>query len=302
MDRGRGAATLVAAFLSGRNQRTLRAYRRDLEDFVAFVGAPSLDLAASMLLSRTPGGANTLALGYRSHLVERGLAAATINRRLASLRSLVKLARTLGMVPWTLEVANVRTEPYRDTRGPGRGGVRALLEELETRQDPKAIRDRTIVRLLFDLGLRRGEVVSLDVEHVDLEAGTLAVLGKGRDTRVKLTLPEPTTQTLQAWLQARGAEPGPLFTNFDRAGKGNRLTGRSLHRIVWTLGRRVGLDVRPHGVRHAAITEALDLTGGNVRSVQRFARHRDVRVLNLYDDNRTDLGGQVARLVAGQLT
>ncbi len=44
---------------------------------------------------------------------------------------------------------------------------------------------------------------------------------------------------------------------------------------------------------------ALDLTGGNVRAVQRFSRHRDLRVLNLYDDNRQDLGGEVAALVAG---
>ena len=55
---------------------------------------------------------------------------------------------------------------------------------------------------------------------------------------------------------------------------------------------------RPHGLRHAAITEALNLTKGDVRRVQRFSRHKDVRVLNRYDDNREDLGGEVARLVS----
>jgi hypothetical protein len=50
--------------------------------------------------------------------------------------------------------------------------------------------------------------------------------------------------------------------------------------------------------RHAAITEALDFTGGNVRAVQKFSRHRDVRVIERYDDNRTDLAGQVARQLA----
>jgi integrase/recombinase XerC len=97
----------------------------------------------------------------------------------------------------------------------------------------------------------------------------------------------------------RGQEPGPLFTNFDRARKGRRLTGTSIYRLVRGLGRRAGLTVRPHGLRHAAITEALDLTGGDVRAVQRFSRHRDLKVLMVYDDNRRDLGGQVARLVAG---
>jgi integrase len=68
-----------------------------------------------------------------------------------------------------------------------------------------------------------------------------------------------------------------------------------------SVGRRLGFKVWPHGLRHAAITEALDLTGGNVRAVQRFSRHRDVRVLERYDDNRKDLGGEVAKQVAASV-
>ena len=55
------------------------------------------------------------------------------------------------------------------------------------------------------------------------------------------------------------------------------------------------------GCATTAITEALDLTGGNVRAVQRFSRHRDVRVLERYDDNRRDLGGDVAKQVAASV-
>ena len=64
-------------------------------------------------------------------------------------------------------------------------------------------------------------------------------------------------------------------------------------------GRRPGLPSGPHGFRHLAITSALDLTKGDVRAAQKFSRHKDVRVLNTYDDNRQDLAGDVARLVAG---
>ena len=98
----------------------------------------------------------------------------------------------------------------------------------------------------------------------------------------------------------RGDKPGPLFMSLDRGNRGRRLTGRSVHRIVRALGKQAGLGtVRPHGLRHAAITEALDLTRGNVRAVQRFSRHRDLRTLTLYDDNRMDLAGEIARQVAG---
>ncbi len=290
---------LVEAFLSGRNALTLEAYGRDLEDFRAFVGATTLDAAAGELLRRSHGEANALALSYKTHLVERKLAAATLNRRLAALRSLVKLARTLGFVPWTLEVESAKAESYRDTRGPGRGGVRRMLERLDARLDEKGRRDRALLRLLFDIALRRGEVVSLDLEHVDLRDGTVAVLGKGRTGRVKVTLPKATKAALDAWIVLRGSDAGALFVSLDRASRGHRLTGRGVYKIVRELGEDLELRVRPHGLRHAAITEALELTGGNVRAVQRFSRHRDLRVLTVYDDNRTDLAGEVASLVSG---
>ena len=67
--------------------------------------------------------------------------------------------------------------------------------------------------------------------------------------------------------------------------------------LVRELGEAVGIRARPHGLRHAAITEALD-RGTDVRAVQRFSRHRDLRVLLVYDDNREDLGGKVACALA----
>ena len=292
---------LVALFLAGRSPQTLRAYRQDLEDWAAWLGMLDLDGASRELLGAGPGRANGLALAYRGALLDRGLAPATINRRLAALRSLVRLARTVGIVPWTLEVPGLKAESYRDTRGPGLQGVRRLLRLASDRQDAKGLRDLAVLRLLFDLGLRRGEVVALDLADVDVETGTLAVLGKGRAEKVRLTLPEPTKQTLVRWLTVRGLKHGPLFPNRDRARKGARLTGTSVYRIVYKLGQEVGIIVRPHGLRHAAVTAGLDITG-DLRAVQRFSRHRDVRTVERYDDNRDDLGGKVAQLVAGSVS
>src|SRR5437764_15154787 len=101
---------LVEAFLAGRSPRTLRAYRQDLEDFTRWSGADSPEEAARLLLASGHGQAHEVALSYRTHLLEPGLAPATVNRRLAALRSLVKLARTLGMVGWSLDVEGVRAE------------------------------------------------------------------------------------------------------------------------------------------------------------------------------------------------
>ncbi len=295
------ADELLAAYLSGRSECTRRAYSQDLDDFRRFLGVGKVSEAAHLLLSHGHGDANALALAWKANLQERRLQAATINRRLAALRSLVQLARTLGIVPWALDVRNVRAESYRDTRGPGRHGVHLLLDEIERRRDKKALRDRAALRLLYDLGLRRSEVVGLDVDDVDLDAGTVAVLGKGRTQKTKLTLPGPTKEAIRQWLEARGTEPGPLFTNLDRAGKGYRLTGTSLYRIVRRLGERVGLKVRPHGLRHTAITEACKLAqarGMGLEEVLDFSRHRDVKVLMVYRDRERDVQGQLATLVA----
>jgi len=276
------------------------AYRRDLETFADFLNVAEPAQAADLLLAAGAGRANHMALRYRAHMLERGLAPATVNRRLAALRSLVKVARMTGLVTFTLDVENVRSQSYRDTKGPGLEGFRSMLEALEGRNDAKGARDRAMLHLLFDLGLRRAEVVSLDLEHLDLEGGSVSVMGKGRRERISLTLPEPTSAALSAWLEYRGEEAGALFFSLDTGGHpGGRLTGRGLHKTVAAIGRKVGLKVWPHGLRHAAVTTALDMTGGDVRSVARFSRHMDIRVLTRYDDNRADTAGAIACLIAG---
>lgn len=288
---------LVGAFFAGRNPRTLLAYQKDLKDFQCFTQAPSLQAAAALLTSQSSGPANGLALAYRVSLQERGLAPSTINRRLAALRSMVKLARVLGLVVWELEVEGMKASAYRDTRGPGMAGFRMMLDSLGDSHVEKAVRDRAILRLLFGMALRRGEVVSLDLCHLDLESGRLSVMGKGKTQRESLSIPPKVLGSLQAWVEIRGQHEGPLFTAVDRCHRGHRLDGSAVYRMVSELGKAVGLTTRPHGLRHAAITEALGRTNGNTRSVQRFSRHKKLETLSLYDDARQDLGGEVARLV-----
>lgn len=292
---------LVQAFLRGRSPRTLLAYRKDLEDFALFLGLTgdrALDEAAGELLRRGHGGANELALGYQDHLLQRKLSPATINRRLAALRSLVHVAKLLDLVTWSLEVENLKGAKYRDTRGPGENAVVQMFAQVGERNDLKGLRDQAIVHLLFDLALRRGEVASLDLKHLDLASGTLSILGKGRRERETVRLPAPTRGALAAFLAMRGGHEGALFFALDPKSFGHRLTGAAIYQIVRDVGAKVGVQTRPHGLRHTAITAALEMTNGNMRNTQRFSRHADPRTLQIYDDNRTDMAGQVASMVA----
>ena len=299
-DAKQGISELLEAFLVRRSETTRKAYEADLRDFARYLEAQSPLMAIGELISQGPGNANSLALHYKGSLIEAGRSPATVNRRLSALRSVISLAKTLGMITWTLEVANEKAQAYRDTRGPGCSGVKAILAQIQG-DSPKAKRDRVIIRLLYDLALRRGEITSLRLEDVDIEGKRLWIKGKGRGgEREALTLPEKTIQVLKDWIEVRREGLGSLFSNFDHAGKGNGLTSSAIYYIVRKLGQKLGLKVRPHGIRHAAITEALDRTK-DPRAVQRFSRHADLDTVLRYDDNREDLAGEVAAEVASTL-
>ena len=297
-----GVGDLVKTFLAGRAPATIEAYRRDLTDFQRFLGLKNLDHTARSFLGLGPGRAHAIAFSYQADLLSRGLSPATVNRRLAALRSIVRVGRMIGAVSWALVIPNLRSVSYRETRGPGVGGFLKLLRANDRESGPKQVRDRAILRLLYDLALRRGEIASLDLNDLDLETNRVQVIGKGEREASFLTLPEPTTEALALWIETRGHEPGPLFTNFDRAGKTGRLTGTSIYRIVRKLGESEGIRARPHGLRHTAITEACKLAesaGVHLEEVLDFSRHSDVKTLMIYRDRERNVQGTLAALVAG---
>lgn len=292
-----GAERLISAWLDGLSEETINHYRSDMEIFARFIGAPNGADAGKHLMSLSNGEANLLALEFRNHMAKQGHASASVNRRLAALRSFTKAARKVGLIPWVLEVDRLPAQPYRDTRGPGHDGFKAMLDELAKRDDAKAARDIAIIRLLGERGLRSKEVAGLDVADVDLEKGAVFILGKMRREKEWVGLAPPTTEALKRWLDVRGTDAGPLWVRFQHAYGAGRLSRQGLYRMVRELGDAVGVRARPHGLRHSAITQALD-AGLDVRSVQRFSRHKNLNTLLIYDDNRQDLGREVSAAIA----
>jgi integrase/recombinase XerC len=288
---------LVQAFLGGFGPHTRRAYERDLRALAEFLGRKTKEDAVRSFLSLQEYEANALVHDYKAQMKQEGFASSYINRRLACLCSLVRLGRMVGLCSFALKVQNVPVTALRDTRGPGIEGVNQLIQSLTGKQDPKSLRDLALLRMLFSLALRRNEVLSLDLEHLELEKNAVWILGKQRRERERLKLPRLCKEALEAWLTIRGRAPGPLFTSLSPWKLGERMSGNGLYMIVDKLGKKAGLKVKPHGLRHAAITEALNETNGNLRAVQRFSRHKDPKMLMVYDDARQDLQGQVADLV-----
>jgi len=283
------AKRLIEAFFGGRSPDTERAYREDLGRFRRFTGAKDLDDLARRFLGLGPGMANDAVIRFKNALLGAKKAPKTINRHLSAIRSFVRFARTLGMIVWSLEVKGVKDQTYRDTRGPGLEKIEKLFAAARSSRTPA--RDEALLRMIFDLGLRASEVAKIDLEHVALADGHVAIKGKGHLQRQDLTLPDETSAALLAWLEVRGLEPGPVFG----------LTRKSVWRVVNRLGKRAGFKVWPHGLRHTAITTLLDMTGGDVRAVRRFSRHAHLQTLVLYDDARGDVAGELAKKLAGRI-
>lgn len=168
--------------------------------------------------------------------------------------------------------------------------------------------DRTMVRIawmnliLHDLEFPSiTQLDSLSKRLKDEASATYDhVLAKGKTDKQQLTLPEPTKQALNDWMQIRGGESGALFPNLDRAKKGRRLTGVSIYRIVRALGEENGIKTRPHGIRHTAITEACKVAAENgigLEEVLDFSRHSrsSVAILMVYRDRERNIQGQMAK-------
>ena len=299
--------TLVEAFFSGKSEKTIESYRRDLRTFGEFLGAEDIKDAAQRIFSLSHGEANAQGLRYRKHLSkDKGLKPTTVNRHLASLRSLVALGQALGMIPWKLSVKNEKTTPYKDLSGPDTTGIRLLLLAAESGGGKLAKRNRALLMILYTVGLRRNEAVSLDFpDDVSLENRTIKVLGKGKTEKVNLTLPEKTLEAVKKWIEVRGDVPGPLFVNLDPVKKGDgRLSGRSVHRIVKALGQHVGLnDLHPHSLRHSAITNALEKAKGryDLEECCDFSRHSDVKTMMIYRKRKKNVQGDLSELLAADL-
>ena len=295
---------ILAALLSDkRSLNTRRAYEKDLQYFfLAAYGQNPTTAVIAQFLNLNRFEAIAIVLRYKSELIAKGLKESTINRRLSALRSLVNFAAKLGKCTWTLnDVPTETVQTYRDTTGIKPDGIRTMLLNIN-RDTTKGKRDFAILRLLWDNALRRNEVVSANIGDFDFEARSLQILGKGRGSQKSLiSLSTGTANAIQDWLyhfKTKNSDR-PLFHALDPVNHGHRLTGTAIYQIVNQLAQDSGIFKRmsPHRIRHSAITAALDATNGNVRKVQKLSRHKKLDTLMLYDDNRTNMQGEVSSLL-----
>ena len=123
------AESLVDSFFAEKSEKTIQAYKRDLQTFCRYLDVPDITTAVKDLFSGSHKDANLLALRYKKHLKDKGLKARSINRHLSSLRSLIGLAQSVGMIPWSLNIKNLKVDEENDPPRsiPDPTGIRRII-------------------------------------------------------------------------------------------------------------------------------------------------------------------------------
>ena len=280
-----------------RSPHTRRVYRRDIENFLADLGT---ELGKFLSLDRH--GAYALVSRYKGELVTKGLKSATINRRLAAIKSLVSFSYNCGHCDFMLEsVKGEKLSSYRDTSGVDPEAFKRVLSAID-RTSLKGIRDYALLILLWSNALRRSEVSKANIGDFDPVAKTLRIFGKGRGNNAEtVSLGSGTVMAIESWLEARG-EVNPdksLFCSVNAGYRDGRLCTQAIYNIVKERCQSAGISkaMSPHRVRHSSITAALEVTGGDVRRVQKLSRHSSLNTLLIYDDNRKNHQGEVTDLL-----
>lgn len=240
---------------------------------------------------------------YQSALIEAGYLPNSVNLKLAAVKALVKYANDLGLCNFDLgAVKGLPPDVYRDTTGVNVESMTAILSAPGT-NTLKGLRDSSILRLMWDCGLRRAEVTALTWEDFDAETGTLQVMGKGRVSKVNVYLSAKSVELLLSWRDIYPFtinENNPIFCSLDRQNKtAKAMTGKAIYKLVKHYSAKAGGKViSPHKIRHSAITAVLDATNGNVRQAQALSRHKNVNTLMKYDDNRKSESRKAVNLLS----
>ena len=280
-----------------RSPHTRRVYRRDIENFLSDIGT---ELGKFLTLDRH--GAYALVSRYKGDLIQNNLKSATINRRLAAIKSLVCFAYNCGHCEFMLEaVKGEKLSSYRDTSGVDSETFKRVLSDID-RTSLKGIRDHALLLLLWSNALRRFEVSKANIADFDPVTKTLRIFGKGRGNNSEIvSLGTGTVTAIMAWLKARGevTTDKALFCSVNPGYRDGRLCTQAIYDIVSDRCQAAGITkaMSPHRIRHSSITAALEATGGDVRRVQKLSRHSSLNTLLIYDDNRKNHQGEVTDLL-----
>ncbi|OPY63464.1 MAG: Tyrosine recombinase XerD [Pelotomaculum sp. PtaU1.Bin065] len=260
----------------GLAENTLVSYRLDLNGYLEFCrkrGLKSLEQVDKNVI-----------MSYLFQLQLEGRSPATISRRLAAARSFYK---------YLVSEDILQKDPTADLEFPklAQKLPKVLtVEEVDTLlgqpsiSEPAGIRDKAMLELLYATGIRVSELVSLNLEHINLESGFIRCFGKGSKERI-IPVGDVAARFLKEYLSrgrsklTKAGNPPALFVNQH----GRRLTRQGFWKIIkkYALKANIKKEITPHTFRHSFATHLLE-NGADLRSVQEMLGHADISTTQIY--------------------
>lgn len=279
-------------------------WQNDLEEFLTFLeternASPNTVLAyrndlgqfAEYLAGRAPAGATwkdvgqELLSGYVDMLAERGYTTSTIARKIAALKTLFHWLNQRGVV---VEDASVKLKSPRVEKRTPRlltvEEVSRLFEATASVSQPRAMRDRALLEVIYSTGMRVSEAIGLKIADVNLEAGAVRCVGRGNRQREAPLLPR-TVAALRDYLsQSRTEMVGNVATDYVFLNpQGARLTRQAVWLMTRQYARMAAIEgeVTPHTLRHSRAAHMLD-NGEDVHRVQEWLGHANLATTQMY--------------------
>jgi integrase len=267
-----------------------RAYEFAIDEFIAWYSSEPRLAFNRVVVTR-----------YRQHLEARGLAAATINQRLAAVRRLAYEAADCGLLSPELAAGIQHVKGVKQLGR--RAGNWLSLEQCSrilrgiTDTGLRAKRDQAIISTLIGCGLRRSELVALDTEHLQVRQGHWTIVdlvGKGGHIRT-VPMPQWVKDKLDDWRSAAGIVNGRVFRAVSRAGKiwGSSLSENVVWHVVNDRCTKAGLErVAPHDLRRTC-AKLCHSAGGELEQIQFLLGHTSVQTTERYLGCKQNLGTPV---------
>ena len=265
-------------------ENTIKAYSTDLKYFNIFlcsdkkygIGAVSED-GSALLSSVTKDDIKA----YIEYMFDSGMTKATMERKIASIRSLFAHIERSGLLK--INPARKIIYPQKGRRLPRflRSGEFDKLIDFDTLTF-KDYRDMALIHLFYSTGCRVGELAGASVADMDLESKRLKVLGKGGKERY-VFITETAAAAMSDYLKERYNKfnilTKPLFVN----NRGGRITERGIFDVITSRAGKAALNasVTPHTLRHSFATDMLN-NGADIRAVQEMLGHKNLSATQLY--------------------
>lgn len=261
----------------GLAKNTVIAYRRDLEDYTAFLKEKeSLTSLNDVIRGHI--------IQYLMSLKQQGRASTTLARHIASIRTFHQflLREKKADQDPSVHVETPKTE-RKLPKVLSMQEVEALLDVPRTKT-AFGLRDQAMLEVLYATGLRVSELVQLDIGDAHLTMGFVRCIGKGNKERI-IPLGKTAAQSLNRYLEGgRGAllkrkQSEALFLNHH----GGRLSRQGFWKILKGLAREANImkDLTPHTLRHSFATHLLE-NGADLRAVQEMLGHADISTTQIY--------------------